>query len=266
MDTVELKTWQDFRDHIDRDKQAMPVYWRGQENPNLPLASSFERKILALNDGYKPGASMLYPYDHRYQRGGKPTWEKTFYQNFRDRYLEAFRTAALGLRGNNPRELTRDEWWALGRHYGLVTPLLDWTEKPYMAAFFALSELWMEMNRAGGPVSFEGKRVAVFRLLHHEKLEGDGLRVVRPIVEELGRMHGQRGLFTWLDSEEFFELQGFLDNTGRGRLLTRLIISDQAVVDGLRDLAAHGIDFRTLFPDLPGAALHANTQVDWNLS
>lgn len=266
MDTVELKTWQDFRDHIDRDKQAMPVYWRGQENPNLPLASSFERKILALNDGYKPGASMLYPYDHRYQRGGKPTWEKTFYQNFRDRYLEAFRTAALGLRGNNPRELTRDEWWALGRHYGLVTPLLDWTEKPYMAAFFALSELWMEMNRAGGPVSFEGKRVAVFRLLHHEKLEGDGLRVVRPIVEELGRMHGQRGLFTWLDSEKFFELQGFLDNTGRGRLLTRLIISDQAVVDGLRDLAAHGIDFRTLFPDLPGAALHANTQVDWNLS
>jgi hypothetical protein len=57
-------------------------------------------------------------------------------------------------------------------------------------------------------------------------------------------MHGQRGLFTWLDSERFFEWQGFVDNTGRGDLLTQVIISDQAVMDGLRDLKAHGIDAR----------------------
>jgi hypothetical protein len=33
-----------------------------------------------------------------------------------------------------------------------------------------------------------------------------------------------------------------------------MIISDQAVIDGLRDLKAHGIDHRLLFPDLLGAA------------
>jgi hypothetical protein len=75
-------------------------------------------------------------------------------------------------------------------------------------------------------------------------------------------MHGQRGLFTWLDSERFFELQGFLDNTGRGDLLTQIVISDQAVMDGLRDLKAHGIDHRLLFPDLFGAAKYANTRWD----
>jgi hypothetical protein len=70
------------------------------------------------------------------------------------------------------------------------------------------------------------------------------------------------GLFTWLDSETFFELEGFCGHTGRGDLLTKFIISDQAVLDGLRDLKAHRIDHRLLFPDLNGAAEHANTRWD----
>ena len=86
--------------------------------------------------------------------------------------------------------------------------------------------------------------------------------MVKPTVEELGRMHGQRGLFTWLDSEEYFELQGFLENTGRGDLITQAVLSEQAVSDGLKDLKAHGIDYRLLFPDLVGAATNANTQFD----
>ena len=45
-------------------------------------------------------------------------------------------------------------------------------------------------------------------------------------------------------------------------MLTQAIISDQAVMDGLRDLKAHGIDYHLLFPDLLGAANHANTQFD----
>jgi hypothetical protein len=116
--------------------------------------------------------------------------------------------------------------------------------------------------RTPSGITWSGREVAIYRLFHNEQLEGDGLRVLRPTVEELGRMHGQRGLFTWLDSERFFELQGFLDNTGRGDLLTQVIISDQAVMDGLRDLKAHGIDYRLLFPDLFGAAKHANTRWD----
>lgn len=260
MTQVECKRWEDFRSFVDNDRQIMPVYWRGQKDPSWPLASRFEREILRMNGGTKPGATQVYPYDSRFECDGKPMWEKGFYQGLRDRYLEMFKRASAGLRGGNPARLdSSDEWWALGRHFGLVTPLLDWTESPYIAAFFALSELFSEMKRPDGGMTYSGRSVAVYRLFHNEKLEGDVLRVIRPTVDELGRMHGQRGLFTWLDSERFFELQGFLDHTGRGDLLTQITISDQALIDGLHDMKAHGIDYRLLFPDLHGAAQHANT-------
>lgn len=261
MKTLTFSRWAEFRSRIDEDRQVMPVYWRGQKNPAWPLASSFEREILRLNGGTRPAASQLFPYDGRYERDGKRIWAQDFYRKARDRYLEAFKRSSAGLRGPNPAPLDNDEWWALGRHFGLITPLLDWTESPYIAAFFALTEMLTEMRSPTG-IRFDGREFAVYRLFHNDQLVSGGLRVVRPHIDELGRMHGQRGLFTWLDSEQFFEMQGFLDNTGKGDLLTKMSISDQAVLDGLRDLKAHGIDHRLLFPDLSGAAMHANTLWD----
>lgn len=265
METYEFEEWGEFRSWIDKDKQVMPVYWRGQKDPSWPLASHFERIFLKMCGGGVEGAAQIYPYDRRYERDGPKIWTEGFYQVMRDRYLEAFKAGAAGLRGPNPAALQVDQWWALGRHFGLVTPLLDWTESPYIAVFFGLSELFAEMDQAGGGLHFSGKKVAVYRLFHNEQLDQlkeDGFRVVRPIVDELGRMHGQRGLFTWLDSEKYFELQGFLDDKGRGNLLTQLIIYDYACCEGLRDLKAHGIDYRLLFPDLEGAAKYANTKFD----
>ncbi len=263
METKQFKQWNEFRTFIDEDRQILPVYWRGQKEPSWVLASRFERLMLNLNGGWKTAASKVYPYDGRYARNGKPFWESGFYQGMRDRYRDAFKCAASGLRGPNPAPLDFDQWWALGRHHGLVTPLLDWTESPYIAAFFALTELHTEMQSEGNGLTFQGREISLSRLFHNEHLEGNGLRVLRSIVDELGRMHGQRGLFTWLDSEQYFELQGFLDDTDKGNLLTRILISDQALLAGLQDLKAHGIDYRLLFPDLDGAARHANIMWDW---
>lgn len=245
MENLSFKSWDQFRAFIDDDNQPLSVYWRGQRDPTWPLASSFERTILNMQGGWLDGASKIYPYDRRYKTSeGNPYWSEGYYRDMRDNYLHLFMRAAGGLRGNNPADLDIDQFWALGRHYGLVTPLLDWSEKPYVAAFFALTELFTEMKDKSGNLVWAGRKVAIYRLFHNQQLEGDGLRVVRPMIHELRRLQGQRSVFTWLDSEKYFELQGFLDNTSRGDLLTKIELSDQALRDGLRDLNKHGIDYR----------------------
>src|SRR6185295_20177914 len=75
---IEFRSWTDFRLWVDADRQVLPVYWRGQKDPMWPLASSFERQILRLNGGWKPGSSNVYPYDSRYDREGKKTWRAGF--------------------------------------------------------------------------------------------------------------------------------------------------------------------------------------------
>ncbi len=118
MDSKEFKLWHEFRTWIDADRHIMPVYWRGQKDSSWPLASSFEREILAMFGGATPSAARIYPYGGRYERDGQPIWKDGFYQSMRDRYLTAFKRAAAGLRGATPARLKPDEWWALGRHHG----------------------------------------------------------------------------------------------------------------------------------------------------
>lgn len=168
METLQFKQWSEFRNFVDQDRQILPVYWRGQRAPSWPLASSFERTILDMCGGSREGASRIYPYDGRFNRGERKIWEPGFYPAKRDRYLDTFKVAASGLRGPNPRPLSTEEWRALGRHYGLV-PLLDWTEKPYIAAFFTLTEM-LDLMRTPSGISFSGEVVALYRLFHNEQL------------------------------------------------------------------------------------------------
>lgn len=56
---------------------------------------------------------------------------------------------------------------------------------------------------------------------------------------------------------------------GRYKIEGRKICEEGSIqkyrYEGLKDFDAHGIDYRMLFPDSIGAALHANARVNWNI-
>ncbi|WP_434939989.1 FRG domain-containing protein [Shewanella sp. HL-SH8] len=66
--------------------------------------------------------------------------DETIRQVTLNKLKKAF-TENLVVNGDLPEEvIEKTDIFQFGQHYGLPTPLLDWTHSPYVAAFFALSE------------------------------------------------------------------------------------------------------------------------------
>lgn len=92
-------------------------------------------------------------HEYYYRGHASETWklESTLKRQFNheipedieSKVLDNFKRYCLGRRGYNPAELNENEWWALGQHFGLNTPLLDWSASPFIAAFLHLIETTM---------------------------------------------------------------------------------------------------------------------------
>jgi hypothetical protein len=59
--------------------------------------------------------------------------------------LQRFANNAAGLPGfsEDAPEINK---WLVGRHYGLLSPYLDWTASPFVAAFFALDKIYRNFS------------------------------------------------------------------------------------------------------------------------
>ena len=176
--------------------------------------------------------------------------------------LKAFKKYCLGKRGHNPSELSESEWWALGQHFGLNTPLLDWSESPYVAAFFAFSNVQSDTDNV--VVWLLSKSINEKPCIEKLKEESH-LEFLTPYLDENARLINQRGLF--VRSPNMVCISEWVNQIQEGGTidLARVLIPSSEKDFVLDSLDKMNINDFTLFPDLTGSAKYANYIVNRNI-
>lgn len=265
---TKVSSWHEFVALLETDFLDWKEYiFRGQKDSSWPLRSKFDReyrrakKLLQETDPLKG----LNPQDKGLVEQSNPKMALDARSEVLDRLLDGFKKACTGRRGHSPKTLSDIEWWTLGQHFGLATPLLDWTQSPYVATYFALKEpdLDSKADRAVWAYTHDGM-VEIF--INSTEFDDKGLdlsdaiEIVSGLIDENSRIISQSGLFTKTpdgeDVEEF--IANKINLTGMSPILYKIEIPYSQRETFLRHLEAMNIHAGSLFPDVVGAAEFAN--------
>ncbi len=240
---VRLSSWKWFHDFI---RQQMLIYtnfvWRGHRCEDWALESALDRELR----GRSPSAQQRATVEH----------------------LENFQYAVRGRRGPNPPRLeVENDWWALGQHNGLLTPLLDWSSSPFVALYFAFAH--DKTPQTDSRVVYALSRITVTtRSNELEKTHsGPGrppvVEFVRPFSDENARLVNQGGLFTRSPARVSIEnwMVQHIEREYRRGALIKITIPNTSREECLRALNRMNINHLTLFPDLYGASTFCNTRL-----
>jgi hypothetical protein len=227
---VTVSSWREFQQQALALHSKRGFVWRGQRQDWI-LQANFDRDFPTNNA------------QERYQKLEANLTE------FRNRMEKSY-----------PNILPADdtEAWALGQHYGLKTPLLDWTLSPHIAAYFA----FVGLDDANDPDPAHRFVYALDRSI--ERLvskQKRGTHVLSreqsvPFIDQLAlpspRFTRQQSVFT--NGLRGKSINEFIDSFAHKRpanlSLVKFKIPARFRDEILADLHARGIDHTTLLLDL----------------
>lgn len=260
IELLEFDTWKSFKgnlfERIAKVQASSPAFpadhrpkylFRGQACADWPLWTSFDRMI---EDRHVPFTNIEKIYHEALE---------VFYQHG----MEANVFARLVRLNATPtyRAVQSDthllaELEAFAQHYGFPTRLLDWSESPYVAAFFAACE----------PEKCASKSLAIWCLdvVEAKHLTNDHDLVVQDReIDAERRQIWQRASFTinrtnlTRTDEVFDPAKGKLRGDPRLPVLFKCTIPVSESVVMLEDLDFMRINYLSVYPDVEGLVKHS---------
>lgn len=257
MIVYELNTWEELRIQLLETAQintgpgsksfANFKIYRGQMNSDWKLISKMERIT-------RTGSIVGHP-DQTLKKLNGFTWYKNEYEQTLFRFKQNLKKLS-----DDYRQISDVDAWIIGRHYGLNSPLLDWTTNAYKALFFAFEDLYFKFG-----LSFnfpENKNVVCLYKLNGwpDLFTENELEYIEPVDKIGTRMNAQSCCFTNLKTEHD-GIEEYLVSKNKSDYLEKYLIPSHLTKEIISYLFEIGITPFTMYPDLTGAAWDANAYI-----
>ena len=209
--------------------------FRGQADASWPLVSTLARTI----------------------RQHYPTATQNQTSELVSEHIRSFKRNVRGRCTLDLEAASHDTLWSLGQHFGLSTPFLDWSRSPYVALFLPFSELLIAVVRHFG--QFMKVISKTFFPSSHRSYTSE---FVEPLGHENSRLVHQNGLF--LDIPVGMEANKLIEDADALEWVTMIKIEFPSELrpDIQSALNNMNINHASLFPDISGAALFTNYQLE----
>jgi hypothetical protein len=233
--------WEDFLSNVFYFADDMGFVFRGQGCSDWKLQTTLDRTLARIEI---VGIELQSTYDFLLKEfvksiRGRSSISKDVYSN-------------------------TDEIWALGQHYGLATPLLDWTHSIYVALFFAFEDPTPSSTGYRTVWALNSSRHVkdVIDKYNSDKEDSLKFNFVDPISDENPRLLTQTGLFTKQPLN--FDLENWVKEflNDDAPYFIKMNIPDGERLKILKNLRLMNIHPSTLFPEIEGAAKYCNQTLE----
>ncbi len=173
-----------------------------------------------------------------------------------ERLLEEFRRLAAYMVPEYSHMASDWEWLAVGQHHGLPTRLLDWSNSPLVALYFAIEDTHLQCDAAVYAFYRDSK-------VSQRSTTDDEENPLGPFDERI-RLHSYRPYFTsprMVAQEGQFTIhpepsRSVLDAAAGSDRIAKLILPASIRKSMRQGLYSFGVHRASLFPDSDGFARH----------